>query len=164
MIQRRRLALLAAVAAVVIVLDQWTKILVRRHVAAPRVYASGLLTLLHTENTGAFLSLGATLPDLARTVIFGGFVAVILVIFTIAVLRGSISGAGDTVAAAAIIAGGVGNLIDRLLRSGRVTDFLYLEAGPLHTGVFNVADMAITCGVIWLLITSMPGKPASFAS
>ena len=38
---------------------------------------------------------------------------------------------------------------------GRVTDFLYLSAGPLHTGVFNVADMAITFGVIWLMTSWM---------
>jgi signal peptidase II len=54
--------------------------------------------------------------------------------------------------------GGIGNLIDRLTRGGRVTDFLFMELGPLHTGVFNVADMAITGGVIWLLVTSFLPK------
>jgi len=58
----------------------------------------------------------------------------------------------DEVALAVIIAGGVGNLIDRLRFAGRVTDFLYLQAGPLHTGVFNVADMAITFGILWLVL------------
>ncbi|MGZ8833842.1 MAG: signal peptidase II, partial [Thermoanaerobaculia bacterium] len=106
------------------------------------------------------LSLGANLPESMRTLIFGGFVSVMLVVFTIAVLRGSIMRLSDTAAAAAIIGGGFGNLIDRVLRSGRVTDFLYLEAGPLHTGVFNVADMAITCGVLWLLVSSF-WKPAA---
>ena len=137
----RRIAIFVVVAAVVVLADQWTKILVRKHVGAPRQYANGFFTLLHTENTGAFLSLGADLPDVVRTIVFGGFVAVMLVFFTIAVLRGSITKTGDTVAAAAIIGGGFGNLIDRAFRSGHVTDFLYLEAGPLHTGVFNVADM-----------------------
>lgn len=146
-----RIVAFGVVASVVIALDQWTKVLVREHVGAPRTYAHGLFTLLRTENTGAFLSLGANLPDWVRTLFFGGFVGVMLVVFTIAVVRGSISRIGDTVAAAMIIGGGFGNLIDRLMRSGRVTDFLYLELGPLHTGVFNVADMAITFGVIWLI-------------
>ena len=136
----------------VVVLDQWTKVLVREHVGVPRTYANGLLTLLRTENTGAFLSLGADLPDSVRTLFFGGFVAVMLVLFTIAVVRGSIHKIGDTVASAMIIGGGFGNLIDRLLRTGHVTDFLYLQVGPLHTGVFNVADMAITAGVVWLIV------------
>ena len=146
-----RILAFAVVASVVVVLDQWTKVLVREHVGAPRTYAHGFFTLLRTENSGAFLSLGANLPDWVRTLFFGGFVGVMLVLFTIAVVRGSIAKLGDTVAAAMIIGGGFGNLIDRLMRAGRVTDFLYLEAGPLHTGVFNVADMAITFGVIWLI-------------
>ena len=145
---------------VVVVLDQWTKVLVREHVGAPRTYANGLVTLLRTENTGAFLSIGADLPDSVRTLVFGGFVAVMLVVFTIAVIRGSIWRRGDTVAAAMVIGGGFGNLLDRILRTGHVTDFLYLEAGPLHTGVFNVADMAITFGVVWLiLMMRTPKKP-----
>ena len=148
-----RIVVFVIVAAVVVVLDQWTKVLVREHVGAPRTYANGVVTLLRTENTGAFLSIGADLPDSVRTLVFGGFVAVMLVMFTIAVLRGSISRRGDTVAAAMVIGGGFGNLIDRILRNGHVTDFAYLEAGPLHTGVFNVADMAITVGVIWLILT-----------
>ncbi|MGZ7078065.1 MAG: signal peptidase II, partial [Thermoanaerobaculia bacterium] len=59
------------------------------------------------------------------------------------------------VAVAMIGGGGVGNLIDRLTRGGRVTDFLFMQIGPLHTGVFNVADMAITIGVTWLFVSSM---------
>ena len=54
-----------------------------------------------------------------------------------------------------MIGGGAGNLIDRLRFGGRVTDFIYLAAGPLHTGVFNIADMAITGGVLWLALSSL---------
>ena len=154
----RRILLFVTIAAAVIALDQWTKVLVREHIGTPRTYANGLLTLLRTENTGAFLSLGSDLPQPVRTLFFGGFVAVMLVLFTIAVVKGSISRFGDTVAAAMIIGGGFGNLIDRLMRTGHVTDFLYLEAGPLHTGVFNVADMAITAGVLWLIVMMRAGR------
>lgn len=150
----------AVVASLVIALDQWTKLLVREHVVAPRTYAHGFFTLLRAENSGAFLSLGSNLPDWMRTLFFGGFVGVMLVMFTIAVVRGSISRIGDTVAAAMIIGGGFGNLIDRLMRAGHVTDFLYLELGALHTGVFNVADMAITAGVIWLMFMMRGERPS----
>lgn len=68
----------------------------------------------------------------------------------VVLIRGGLK-RGDDVALAMILAGGTGNLIDRMRFDGRVTDFLYLTAGPLHTGVFNVADMAVTFGVIWLL-------------
>lgn len=146
-----RIFTFALIAGAVIALDQWTKALVRVHVGIPKTYAGGFLTLLRTENTGAFLSIGADLPESVRTWLFGGFVAVLLIVFTLSVVRGTISRAGDTAAAAMIIGGGFGNLIDRLLRTGHVTDFLYLEISPLHTGVFNVADIAITTGVLWLI-------------
>ena len=47
-----------------------------------------------------------------------------------------------------ILAGGIGNLIDRILNNGLVTDFINVGIGPLRTGIFNVADIAFTCGAI----------------
>jgi hypothetical protein len=43
--------------------------------------------------------------------------------------------------------GGLGNVIDRLARSGFVTDFLNVGIGPLRTGIFNFADFALFVGV-----------------
>lgn len=154
----KRLGAFFAILIAIVAIDQWTKMLVRASGGPPRMYARGLLTFIHTENTGAFLSLGADLPPWVKSVIFGGVVAVLLVMFTIAVVRGTIHKRGETIAAAAIIGGGFGNLIDRIARGGRVTDFLYLQAGPLHTGIFNVADMAITFGVLWLVLTIGAGE------
>ena len=45
---------------------------------------------------------------------------------------------------ALLLAGALGNLIDRIRWDGLVIDFLNLGIGPLRTGVFNVADMAVT--------------------
>lgn len=149
---------LALLIVAIIALDQWTKVLAREHLSPfPRTYAGGLLSLLHTENEGAFLSLGSTLPQATRALIFSGAVSVaVLVALGLLILR-RVHGA-DAIAVALIAAGGIGNLIDRLGRGGRVTDFLYLSAGPLHTGVFNVADIAITGGVLWLLASSFLPK------
>ena len=47
-----------------------------------------------------------------------------------------------------VLSGGVGNLIDRVCNNGLVTDFINVGIGPIRTGVFNVADMAITFGAI----------------
>ena len=54
------------------------------------------------------------------------------------------------VALALILAGGIGNLIDRISNNGLVTDFINVGIGPLRTGVFNVADMAVLFGVLAL--------------
>ena len=54
------------------------------------------------------------------------------------------------IAWALVFAGGIGNLIDRM-RINAVIDFLNLGIGPVRTGIFNVADMAITAGFVMLL-------------
>lgn len=77
-----------------------------------------------------------------------GLLAALFVLFTSRMQPGP-----DDVAIAFIIGGGAGNLIDRFRFGGRVTDFIYLAAGPIHTGVFNIADMAITGGVIWFALS-----------
>jgi signal peptidase II len=149
----RRIAL-AAIILLTIAIDQGTKILARRTLmdTAPRHYTS-VLTLLHTENPGAFLSIGSNLPPNVRHVIFDRLVSVGLLAAAFVLFTGRMQPGPDDVAIALIIGGGAGNLIDRFRLGGRVTDFIFLQAGPLHTGVFNVADMAITGGVLWLALS-----------
>ena len=53
-----------------------------------------------------------------------------------------------------VAGGGVGNLIDRVINNGAVTDFVRLGIGPLRTGMFNVADVAIVVGVVTILLWS----------
>lgn len=151
---RRRLILLAII-ALTIALDQGAKALVRRTLMNSYPIHAGILTLLHTENAGAFLSLGAELPPNVRHLIFDGLVSIGLIAAAFVLFTGRMQPGPDDVAIAFIIGGGVGNLIDRFRLGGRVTDFIYLAAGPLHTGVFNVADMAITGGVLWLALSWM---------
>jgi len=52
---------------------------------------------------------------------------------------------------ALVFAGGASNLVDRIVR-GSAVDFLNVGVGPLRTGIFNVADVAITLGVVLLVL------------
>jgi signal peptidase II len=53
-------------------------------------------------------------------------------------------------------------LIDRLIYDGRVTDFLNVGIGPLRTGIFNLADMAILAGALLLVLkTGAASTPRS---
>jgi len=149
---KRRGALLALI-VILLAIDQETKILAREKLRGHSPKHFGVVTLIYAENTGAFLSIGSNLPRRLRATIFDGIVTIALAAAAIVLFRGRMQSRGDEVALALIIAGGVGNLIDRLRFAGRVTDFFYLAAGPLHTGVFNIADMAITFGVAWLLLS-----------
>jgi signal peptidase II len=161
-----RRIILAIIILVTIALDQQTKMMARVSLmnAFPRHYA-GILTLLYTENPGAFLSLGENLPKNIRHLIFDGLVSIGLLVAAFVLFTGRMQPGPDDIAIAFIIGGGVGNLIDRFRLGGRVTDFIFLAAGPVHTGVFNVADMAITGGVLWLalswLLTSLRKKSAT---
>lgn len=144
--------------AITVALDQYTKHLARTRLAfsAPRRFS--ILTLLYAENSGAFLSLGANLPPQTRSLIFSGVVAAALAIGLYALMTNRVGSTADSIAVAFILGGGIGNLIDRFFRGGRVSDFLFMSLGPLHTGVFNVADIAITGGVIWLMISWLLAK------
>ena len=150
-----RRVLYAVVIAAVLLLDQTTKKIVRATLSdfMPHHFAGRLITLVYTENAGAFLSLGDNLPANVRTIVFDVVVAAGLLAAIIVLFRGKVTAHGDDVALAFIIGGGIGNLIDRIRFDGKVTDFIYMQAGFLHTGVFNIADMAITFGVLWLLGT-----------
>jgi signal peptidase II len=161
-----RRTLLLALIAITLLADQATKVMARASLRGEAPRRIGVLTLVYAENSGAFLSLGENLPPRVRTLVFDGIVAIGLGLAGFFLLQRREGVEGDDVALALIFAGGVGNLIDRL-RFGWVTDFIYLSAGPLsafHTGVFNVADMAITGGVLWLLLSWLfsartPGRP-----
>jgi signal peptidase II len=148
---RRRL-LLAAIVLLTIALDQQSKRMARAELlaSAPRQY--GVLTLLYAENAGAFLSLGANLPAHVRHLLFDGLVSAGLIAAAFVLFTGRMQPGPDDIAIAFILGGGAGNLIDRFRFDGHVTDFLYLQAGRLHTGIFNIADVAITAGVLWLAL------------
>ncbi|WP_419661036.1 signal peptidase II (lipoprotein signal peptidase) domain protein [Desulfosarcina variabilis str. Montpellier] len=53
---------------------------------------------------------------------------------------------------------GIGNLIDRILHNGFVMDFLNVGIGPLRTGIFNVADVAIMGGAALLFFKTFRKK------
>jgi len=117
----------------------------------------GILEFTLAENSGAFLSLGAALPGSARAflaVLIGlGLAALLIYLLLATTLRwGSFAGL------ALIWAGGLSNLLERFARHGLVTDFMLIRVGPLHTGVFNVADLAIVSGMI-ILLASTRSKP-----
>lgn len=110
------------------------------------------LRLQLTENSGSFLSLGASLPESLRFSLFTGAVAVLLVGLVCASLFARRLNTARFVALALVAGGGISNLIDRLMYDGRVTDFLNVGIGPLRTGIFNLADMVIVTGALLLIL------------
>ena len=112
--------------------------------------------LVYTENIGGFLSLGASLPPAARTAVFTIATALLLIGMVVFAVRSHWTG-WRLVALALFAAGGASNWIDRAVR-GSVIDFLNVGVGPIRTGIFNVADMAIMLGLAVLLLARRRGS------
>ena len=160
--QRSQGLLVVTIISTCIAFDQMTKWLAKRYLAPDGFFsfAGDTFRLHYAENTGAFLSLGSGLPDPWRHVVFTVLVGVFLLAL-LAYLCFSRSLPWRYAACLALVCGGgASNLIDRIAYGGRVVDFLNLGVGPLRTGIFNVADMAITGGAILLLVDSFRKKPA----
>jgi signal peptidase II len=146
-----------------IVLDQGTKFVAKAYLSHGSLFsfAGDTFRLQYAENSGAFLSLGASLPDPWRNLVF----TVLVGVFLFGLLGYLLIGRSLPVVAITclsfVFAGGISNLIDRIAYDGRVVDFLNLGIGPLRTGIFNVADMAITFGALILAVDTCRQKEPS---
>ena len=163
MTTKQRLATALVGALVWVIIDQSTKALFK-HILAPgevvSLLAGGLL-VLPTYNHGAFLSFGAEMSDATRNLVFIYGVLAILVGLFGWLVRSSRLGRVEVIAIACILGGGLGNLIDRCVYDGRVFDFLNMGIGHLRTGIFNVADIGISLGVVLLLLGGTKRRPNS---
>jgi signal peptidase II len=158
---RLRLLILLLMLLITVGCDQATKQIARDQL--PRgetiVLWEDTVRLHYSENSGAFLSAGAQLGETLRFAIFTLGVAVILAGLAAYLLVARGLTWAPVVAMALVIGGGLGNLIDRLLHDGAVVDFLNLGIGGLRTGIFNVADVFIVAGVLFLFVWSLFTSP-----
>jgi signal peptidase II len=131
--------------------DRVTKQLAAEHLAGQptRSYLADTCRLDYAENTGAFLGVGAEWPPVVRTAIFVIGNGLLLLVMTVLTMRLHWPHSASF-GLAFFIAGGVSNLIDRLTY-GRVIDFMNLGVGSVRTGIFNLADVAITTGALLVL-------------
>lgn len=156
-------ALLACSFVATIGCDRLTKrMAVDRLAGAPgRSYFADTVRLEYAENTGGFLSLGENMPPAMRRTVFVGGTAVLFLIVLAVLARGFEGAVRRELAIAGMwlfFAGGLSNWLDRLAH-GRVVDFIMLQLGPLHTGIFNVADVAITIGAALMLTVQVAMPP-----
>ncbi len=159
----KRTALIAyALAVVVIVVDQIVKAWVLNGLGlgdghAVPVFGPLQLSLVRNEGVSFGFLQGA--PDLSRWLlsIFSLVVSIGLAIWALRLEK-----TWTAVAVGFVIGGALGNMIDRV-RLGSVTDFVDVHQLGFFPWVFNVADSAITVGVILLLIESVmaPKKAAT---
>jgi signal peptidase II len=149
-----RLGMLLVVLVSCVGCDQVTKSIATRELAPLPVqsFLGDTVRLQYAQNPGAFLGMGGAFDSQTRfwglTVVNG---ALLVVLAGVLLARWDMS-RGNFAAWGLILAGGIGNLIDRVSQRGLVTDFLNVGIGPVRTGIFNVADMAVTAGFALFLV------------
>lgn len=158
MTRKRRAVLIVCLVLLLVAVDQFTKLIAIHYLRGSgsiHVFFGDLFRLQYAENTGAFLSLGAGLPDGIRKVVMIGFNSLILAGVLVYLFLAKRIAWAPLVALVCIAGGGIGNLIDRLFRDGRVVDFMNMGLNlgniSLRTGIFNVADIAIMAGLFLII-------------
>ncbi|MDX9669454.1 MULTISPECIES: signal peptidase II [unclassified Pseudomonas] len=137
-----------------IALDQWVKmqaLVVLQSKSFKLGVGSAWLDIALSLNAGAFLSLGAGLAAGLKQLIFIVGVAAVVCWATWWSLARWTSSPRRSAAVYLLALGGASNLIDRVFREGHVVDYMVLNLGSVHTGVFNIADVAIMVGAGMLL-------------
>ncbi|MEW6326485.1 MAG: signal peptidase II [Thermodesulfobacteriota bacterium] len=152
--QRRLWSLFLAVAFGIFALDQLTKGHIQYHFCLYeiRVVIPGFLNWTYITNTGVAFGLMDGEPDTWKRLFFLS-VTLLAIGFIFYLFRHFRSkGRGAVIALGMILGGAIGNMADRV-RLGKVIDFVDFYIGRYHWPAFNVADAAITCGVLYLALT-----------
>ncbi len=149
--------------ALIIVLDQLTKLAVISNMSYGEfIPVTSFFQLVFVYNPGAAFSFLADQGGWQRWFFIG--LAVVICGWLLVMLRQHQHEKALPLAFALIIGGAIGNVIDRLLY-GAVVDFLYFHIGRYGWPAFNVADSAITVGVVIMLLSQFwPQRPAETSS
>jgi len=137
--------------------DQISKSVVRKNIDAQETIelVGKNFILTKVENSGAMLGFGSELSPVLKIIFLQALPVLVLLILLFRILQKSDMNKWLIFAFACVIGGGIGNLIDRIAY-GEVTDFFHIDLGGyFKTGIFNMADVSVTMGVIVILFLSL---------
>ncbi|MBK9013324.1 MAG: signal peptidase II [Saprospiraceae bacterium] len=135
--------------------DRVTKGLAKAHLEGlgELSYLNDTFRLVYVENSGAAMSLGADWhPDLKFWVLSLLPVGVLALVLGFVLKNINRLDFIHLTGLGLIIAGGAGNLFDRFFNNSLVPDFMNLGVNSIRTGIFNVADVCISMGIIITLV------------
>lgn len=148
------------IALAVLALDQWTKWLIESHLPEQSSHEviPGLLHISHVRNTGVAFGMFANGGRDGSPWLLSAFGLVALGLIAYLFRRTPATDRGLLSALAMVMGGAVGNLLDRI-SSGAVTDFIAVYLGSYRWPDFNVADSAISIGLVLILLDSFRNRP-----
>ena len=150
--------------AATLIADRWTKVLIRGRFDLNESISviDGFFNITYVRNTGVAFGFFSSIGSPAKSVLlslFTAFAAVVVITYS---FRSPARNRLLQVALSLILGGALGNLYDRLAYR-YVVDFLELYAGSYHWPSFNVADAAISTGVVLLAIEIIRNEAPSQA-
>ena len=160
MIGKKRNISITIIIAISILLDQLSKFLIRQNVDqySEIKLIGDYFILTNVENSGAFLGMGSDFSPFVKTIFLLILPVIVLICIMIYVYRDKQIDKISLIGFCFIIGGGIANIYDRILY-GSVTDFLFIDLGGIFkTGIFNIADLSVTTGMILILLMSFKSK------
>ncbi len=143
----------------IVVCDQITKLLIVRNIEPNRIgerLFGDFIWIVHAQNLGMAFSIGDSFPPVARRILFVALPILVMIFVVVYYFKGNDLTKGMRWAMAGIVGGGIGNLIDRIMRPDGVVDYFSVKfyglLGMERFPAFNVADASITVSGILLVV------------
>ena len=139
--------------------DQYSKTIVREKVipgSQTKIFGD-FLQLMNVENSGAFLGMGSESNPTVKLIFLLILPVVVIMCVLYYLFTNKYIDKLTSVGLGCIVGGGLANLYDRFLY-GSVTDFLFMDFGVAKTGIFNIADLSVTTGMILILASTFREK------
>ena len=158
----RRSFSIITIIIITIAIDQISKALIRTYVDPfDRLNIIGSYFTIHNvENTGAFLGMGSELTPFLKIILLLILPVIVLGLVLLHIFKDKSIDKLSLIAFSSIVGGGIANVYDRIIY-GSVTDFFYIDLGGVFkTGIFNMADLSVTMGMILLLLAGFTNKKA----
>ncbi|NRB83804.1 MAG: signal peptidase II [Winogradskyella sp.] len=146
-----------------IAIDQISKVWVRANFdyGETKSLIGEKFIMQYVENQGAFLGMGSDMHPTLKLILLLILPTIVLGYVIYYIIKNKELDRMSLIAFCCIVGGGIANVFDRITR-GEVTDFFFINLGGVFkTGIFNIADVSVTTGMLILLFSGLFSKKKS---
>lgn len=143
-----------------IAIDQISKVWVRANFdyGETKSLIGEKFIMQYVENKGAFLGMGSDMDPTLKLILLLILPTIVLGYVIYYIIKNKELDRMSLIAFCCIVGGGIANVFDRITR-GEVTDFFFINLGGVFkTGIFNIADVSVTTGMLILLLSGLFNK------
>jgi signal peptidase II len=140
-----------------IAIDQVSKVWVRANFEYREIKSiiGDQFIMQYVENKGAFLGMGSDMNPTLKLIFLLILPTLVLGYVIYYIIKTKELDRLSLISFCCIVGGGIANVFDRIV-FGQVTDFFFINLGGIFkTGIFNIADLSVTTGMIMLLVSGI---------